>query len=251
MTHAKQLQQNFSRAAQRYDQHALLQKRQVQRVFASAAQHFPDKATVLDIGCGTGFFAETAQAKDWRVIGLDYAFAMAQQAALRTRFALQGNALGLPLADASCDGVVSSLCMQWLDDKPAMLAEIRRVLKPGGVAVITTLGDRTLHELREAAAESELPLGILAMLGYPAYRAMARESGMQLIASQRTIEIEHYPSVEALFGSMRSIGAGNAGERRFVAPSRFSRLIQQYEALYGTARGIPASWEPILMVLRK
>jgi malonyl-CoA O-methyltransferase len=250
----RRMQQNFSRAAAQYDAHAWLQQQQVDRVLTGALQFFPPAACLLDIGCGTGQFALIARQPrpNWQITGLDFAFNMAAQAAARCA-AMQADATRLPIAGASMDGVISSLCMQWVNDKPAMLAEIRRVLKPGGIAVITTLGRDTLKELREAAAHAALPLGLLPMRSFDDYRDMAADSGMQLLACQHMLESHHYPSVEALLESMRIIGAGNAQQertRQFMAPGRFAQMTRHYAAAYGSAQGIVATWEPILMVLK-
>lgn len=250
----KRMQENFSRAAAQYDAHAWLQQQQVDRVLTGALKFFPETGAILDIGCGTGQFAVLARQPrpDWRITGIDLAWDMAKQAAPRCTV-MQGDATALPVADGSYDGVVSSLCIQWVNDKPAMFSEIRRVLKPGGMAVIATLGHDTLKELRLSAAQSHLPLGLLEMQSYETYCTMAKASGLQLVGCQHMHETHHYPSVEALFTSMRQIGAGNAQMERghqFVAPSKFARMIQQYEANYGSTRGIPATWEPILMVLK-
>ncbi len=250
---AKRLQNNFGRAAADYDAHAWLQRQQVERVLLSARQYFPNNAAILDVGCGTGYFAELAKSEhpDWRITGLDYAYGMTAHARTRCDAVLQADATHLPIADAALDGLVSSLCLQWISDQPQMLREMGRTLKPGATAILTTLGDRTLGELHAASAQSGVALGLLPMHSFAHYRALAMESGMQLVACQRTMATQHYPNVEALLESMRVIGAGNAGGKQFVGPKAFARLIQQYEASFGTARGIPATWEPILMILKR
>lgn len=247
---AKTLQANFGRAAASYDAHATIQRAQVTRVFATARAHFAPSARVVDIGCGTGLFAEQAThaALGWSITGLDFAFPMAQQA--RTRCAaLQADAARLPIADASVEGVVSSLCLQWVGDKPRAFAEIHRILKPGGVAVVATLGAATLQELHAAALASGVPLGLLPMVPAETYRDMAAQSGLAVRQLEHAREQHHYPSVEALLDSIRVIGAGNAGEKRAIGPRKFARFVQAYAQNHGN--GIVATWEPVLMLLEK
>ena len=254
MMQTRRIQQNFSRAAASYDAHAKFQQQQARRVYNAAMQVMPELASIADIGCGTGEFARIAAAArpGWRITGIDFAQAMARQAAARCAYTLVANATALPLADASIDGAVSSLCMQWVEDKAAMLAEIRRVLRPDGVAVLITLADRTLWELRQAGVAAGINLSILPMLPVEDYRMLADASGMQLLGFQQTVELDTYPSVEALLGSIRAIGAGSAeGARGHITPRKFARMIQHYEAAHGSARGITASWQPVLMILRK
>ncbi len=52
-------------------------------------------------------------------------------------------------ADGSVDVLFSNLCLQWVEDLPAVFAGFRRVLKPGGLLLVSTFGPDTLHELRE------------------------------------------------------------------------------------------------------
>ena len=65
-------------------------------------------------------------------------------------------------ADAALDLVVSALALQFVNDLPGVLVQIRRALKPDGLFLAALLGGETLTELREAfaAAESEIEGGV-------------------------------------------------------------------------------------------
>ena len=49
----------------------------------------------------------------------------------------------------------SNLCLQWVEDLPAVFAGFRRVLKPGGLLLVSTFGPDTLFELRGAFAQAD------------------------------------------------------------------------------------------------
>ena len=68
----------------------------------------------------------------------------------------------LPFADASLDLVVSALALQFVNDLPGTLIQIRRALKPDGLLLAAMIGGDSLNELREffAEAESEIEGGI-------------------------------------------------------------------------------------------
>ena len=97
---------------------------------------------VVDIGSGPGLLAsELAEAVglDGAVTGVDPSESMLRLAAARrpaegaAPLELRaGDALALPLADASVDVAVSTQVYEYVDDMPAALAEARRVLRPGG-----------------------------------------------------------------------------------------------------------------------
>ena len=117
---------------------------------------------VLDVGCGTGYLLARLQARcpDSDLVGLDLTPAMLDQAAARLGAAatlLCGSGDALPLPDASVDTVVSANVVHFFERPHAALAEMARVLRPGGRLVITDwcddylacrVLDRTLRLLR-------------------------------------------------------------------------------------------------------
>lgn len=88
--------------------------------------------SVLDIGCGTGWFTRRAEAVAMRVVGLDIEPASLQLArrksACRTEY-LQGDATALPFPDASFDKVMSITALCFVPDWPRAIAEIVRVTR--------------------------------------------------------------------------------------------------------------------------
>ncbi|MFD9706137.1 class I SAM-dependent methyltransferase [Lentzea sp. NPDC059081] len=113
---------------------------------------------VLDVGCGTGNLLRAAGRSGAGLTGVDPDLKLLARAERRLRRAGvkarldRGYAQELPYPDASFDRVFSSLMLHHLDgpSKGEMLAEVRRVLKPGGVFV---LADMAHHgHAREAIA---------------------------------------------------------------------------------------------------
>ena len=99
-------------------------------------------ATALDIGCGAGMdllLAARRVGAQGRAIGVDMTPEMRQQAragAVQCGFmhveVREGDATALPVDDESVDVVISNGVLNLVPDKQAAIAEIRRVLKPGG-----------------------------------------------------------------------------------------------------------------------
>ena len=112
---------------------------------------------VLDLGCATGAGSKQMlrRFRGSRIISLDASFAMLQQAKrkrplLTKSSALQGDASLIPLKDGSVDLVIANMLLPWIDDLPACLAEIARVLRKDGVFAFATFGPDSLSEIREA-----------------------------------------------------------------------------------------------------
>lgn len=243
MIHSQQVAQNFSRASEQYDRHATLQAAWRGVVLEEARARFPASSRVLDVGCGTGAFAAAAPA-GWQVQGVDLAEGMC-----RLSHAIQANAQALPLADGCMDGIVSSLCLQWVDDTAAALREMLRVTRPGGHAILMTLGARTLQELRHFHAWRLLPMHPLAH-----YVAAAEAAGWQVMAAQASVQVYAYANLATLLRSFRDIGAQAAFAERAkpLSPSHYQQLSLAYAVQFPHPEGgVAASWEPLLLVLRK
>ena len=109
-----------------------------------------ERPLLLDVGCGTGSFLSSLTGFDR--LGLDY-FQSALQFH-RTRGAwplVQGSATSLPLADGSVDVVTVLDVLEHLPDDAAAVAEIRRVLAPGGLCLATVPAFQALWSTHDVA----------------------------------------------------------------------------------------------------
>src|SRR4029078_7874839 len=91
-------------------------------------------AAVLDACCGTGDLAIAAERAGGRVTGLDFSEQMLVRARAKSDGVewVLGDVTALPFDDESCDAVTLGLCIRNVPDLDAGLAELSRVLRPGG-----------------------------------------------------------------------------------------------------------------------
>jgi demethylmenaquinone methyltransferase/2-methoxy-6-polyprenyl-1,4-benzoquinol methylase len=89
---------------------------------------------VLDACCGTGDLAVASLREGGRVTGIDFSERMLERANAKSDAIewVQGDALALPLDDGSFDAATVGFGVRNLDDLERGLAELRRVLRPGG-----------------------------------------------------------------------------------------------------------------------
>jgi SAM-dependent methyltransferase len=116
--------------------------------------------TLVDLGCGSGYWLPGYAAQAGAVIGIEPDPALLPLAAARDPRVrvLPGSAEHLPLGDASVDVVHARFAYFWPPGCAAGLAEVLRVLKPGGTLVVVDNDQRAgeFAELLRAAANTAL-----------------------------------------------------------------------------------------------
>jgi SAM-dependent methyltransferase len=141
----------------------------------------------------------------------------------------------LPFADGSLDLVTSALALQFVNDLPGTLIQIRRALRPDGLLVAALVGGESLTELREAfaAAESEIEGGVsprvapfvdLRDLG-----GLLQRAGFALPVVDSDRLLVRYDSVFALMRDLRRMGATNVLAERRRTPLRRATLARMAE----------------------
>jgi SAM-dependent methyltransferase len=120
--------------------------------YAVACSLAPGK-TVLDIACGEGYGTNLLAGKAQHVIGVDLSQRTVEHARTtyqRQNLAFQvGACASIPLESASVDLVVSFETLEHHNEHQAMFAEIRRVLRPGGILLISTPDRSAYSEERD------------------------------------------------------------------------------------------------------
>ncbi len=100
----------------------------------------PPRSRVLDVACGTGDLCNLLHRSHMRAVGIDLSAGML--AAARTTAPLvQGNALAMPLASGSLDGIVSGFGLRNVTDLHRLFFEIARVVRPGGRVVLLEVAE--------------------------------------------------------------------------------------------------------------
>ncbi len=106
------------------------------------AQEYAKDKEVLDIACGEGFGSALLAKTARRVVGIDIAAEAVRHAAFSYRIDnvrfQQGSCSKIPLDSNSIDLVVSFETIEHHDEHKAMMVEIKRVLRPGGVLIISS-----------------------------------------------------------------------------------------------------------------
>lgn len=161
----------------------------------------------------------------------------------------------LPFANASLDLVVSALALQFVNDLPGTLIQIRRALKPDGLLLAALVGGESLAELREAIAAAEIeieggvsphiaPFADVRELG-----ALLQRAGFALPVVDSERLVVRYDSISALIRDLRHMGATNILNERRRKPLKratVQRMADVYRERFADEDGrVRASFEII------
>ncbi len=249
----------FSQAATTYDTFSHVQKHIAQRVIHAAAS-LPGKGfsgkEVLDLGAGTGSLSHALIQQGACLTALDIAEGMLKQAVTSSRIqtGVVADAESLPFAQASFDGIVSSLAVQWCNDINRLFAECYRVLKPGGQAIIATLGPGTLHELKQAWLAVDAYVHVNGFASRASLCQAIEQSGLVIDQIQQAPEVFTYPKMMPILKELKGIGAHNshdAAPKGLMTSSKLKALESAYRLSQPEQEGFSVTYDVLLLSLSK
>jgi len=248
----RETRRSFNRAATSYDQHAVLQQEVQERTLQKLDPIRIAPQRVLDLGCGTGAGVQQLKKRFGKaqVVGGDFAEQMVRLARGRRRWwqkrpYLVMDAHQLPLADDTVDLIYSSLVLQWSVDLDRVLAECRRVLRPGGLLLFSSLGPDTLYEMRQASAQVDGNSRVNGFFDmHDVGDAMVRSGFESPVLDIDKITMT-YETLRELARDLKGIGAHNVTQGRLrgmTSRQRWEQLEQAYEKFRRDGR-LPATYE--------
>jgi SAM-dependent methyltransferase len=152
-----------------------------------------------------------------------------------TRVDLVSDSETLPLRPASLDLAVSALALQFVNDLPGVLAQIRRALRPDGLLLAALIGGDTLTELRQsfAAAEAECEGGVSPRVAPFAdlrdIGGLLQRAGLALPVTDVDRVVVRYDNAFVLMNDLRRMGATNILSERRRTPTRVATMMRMAE----------------------
>lgn len=249
----------FDRAADDYEQFAVLQNEVCKRLLEKLEFVKIKPELILDAGTGTGSAIPTlfAQYKKAQLVALDLSENMLQKSSrhggiFRSPHLVCADIESLPFADNSFDLVFSSLSMQWCNDLNAALLEAKRVLKPGGLFVFSTFGPDTLKELRHSWSKVDDAQHVNQFIDMHDIGDALLQDGFAEPVMEAEILTVTYDSVDEIMHDLKAIGAsvtaGKTQQASAVKGLGGKAMLQTVRQAYEQFRQenlLPASYEII------
>ncbi|MDT0594639.1 methyltransferase domain-containing protein [Glaciecola petra] len=244
----KAIAQRFDRAAHQYDQYSGLQKQVAKRALTLFKMNAKSNAfdVCIDLGCGTADATNELSHYARVTFGIDISSKMLLQAKskhLKVQSAnstLQNPMLGseklpsqmlpeeplhfinadaenLPFKCATIDAFYSSMALQWCNEPKQIMQEIKRLMKPNGIAVLAILIDGSFSFLNQAWRGINRPSRLNQFHSRSTWLHAAQLAGL---ATQDTTDIfntEHRNIIDML-GSIKRVGANHKNSAKNNLP---------------------------------
>lgn len=170
-------------------------------------------SSVIDLACGTGDFCRDLEAGGLHPLGFDLSWGMLDNARTTAQLA-QGDALRLPLRDASVDGATCGFALRNFVELEPFFAELARVVRPGG---------------RIALLDVAEPPNPILKAGYNVYfgKVVPKIGGLlsdKAAYSYLPRSLAYLPEPDAMMASLRSVGFDDA-ERNLLSGGITQLLI--------------------------
>ncbi|EPS30196.1 hypothetical protein PDE_05146 [Penicillium oxalicum 114-2] len=165
----------------------------------------------------------------------------------------------LPYEPNSFDAVLSSLSIHWINDLPALLEQVNKILKPDSPFIAAMFGGDTLFELRGSLqlADMERRGGvsphISPLVDVRDVGNLLNRAGFKMLTVDVEDIVVEFPDSFALMQDLQAMGESNAILQREAGPMSRDVLLANeaiYRAMYKEedARGIPATFRMIYMI---
>ena len=241
---------SFSQAAKSYDAAAFFQRIAGERLFERLDFFKLEPKNIIDLGCGTGVFTRELSGRfsQANVTGVDIAEGMIQwcQQQSSSEDYICADAINLPFEDNSQDLIFSNLAIQWVEDLPALFAELNRVLKPEGLLLFTTLGPDTLKELKQSFAAVDQQQHVNDFIDmHNVGDAMLQAQLLDPVVDAEPVIISYDKAIE-LMRDLKDIGAHNVDNRRdngLMSPKKLRAVEKAYAEFKLDDGQLPATYE--------
>lgn len=240
---------NFSNKARDYNELALLQQHTAKQLCKLASPYLSEKDIIFDVGAGTGFIAKTLKYKT--AFAIDLAFNMCKHTHKLGISTINGDVEMLPFKTASCNAILTSLTLQWVNNLETALKECNNILSSNGIIAFSIVADGAFHELHTSLTKTGHANRIFNFKPSPEITQLMEKAGFEVLKEHQEQEIKYITHCTELIRELKAIGANASKNTFYPGKEFFVKLNNCYTENFGTEKGLPVSWKINYLIARK
>lgn len=246
-----EIKQAFNRAAKTYDKAAIFQHEIAQRLVERLELMRVQPQRILDLGCRTTYSSQLLKElyPKAKIISVDSAEQMLFTAAEKTsKHFVCSEPESLAFASQSFDLIFSNLHLHWCSDLAQVVAEMRRLLKPKGLLLFSTVGPDTFKELRESWAAVDALPHVHLFHDMHNIGDLLLHAGFVDPVMDAEYLILHYQHLHSFLADIKALGVSNKLQTRqktLMGKAHFQSFLDHYETLRTAEGKLPVTYEVI------
>lgn len=252
----REIAQSFSNAVAHYDSLAVFQHAVGDKLMACLPEGNVNR--VLDLGAGTGYFSAALRQRypTADIVEVDISSAMLASCQSRAvnNFQVQADIESLSFRPQSFDSIYSNLSIQWCHNLDKVFQNVADSLVEGGTAVLSTLVDGSLFELKKAWASVDDEVHVNVFENELSLKTSCEKSGLRLQHWLVEDDVQTFSTMRDLVRSVKDIGAHNMHPDRpkgLMGKNKYHQFIETYNTLRTKDNKLPLTYRVLYMVLKK
>ena len=201
----QRLKANFNKAASSYLDHAIIQQKPALFLIDKFRQYHTS-GRVLDLGSGPGTFMHGKYLLPENLVSVDLSLNMLKQGMCNHNDLVCADVVNLPFVNLAYSTIISSLMLQWLNDKNKAFVELGRIIKSGGYLLFTTLINPSLWQLELAYKQIDSDAHIRHFCHEDEYLQLCTNNGFEVLESVIWSDDYEFASMLELFRHFRLTG---------------------------------------------
>jgi malonyl-CoA O-methyltransferase len=264
MKNKKHIAEHFSRAANTYDQAALVQSYSNNKLSDLLDQYtsLDNNDHWIDLGCGTGDSSHSLMNRGvTNITGVDLSTKMIKKYQQKMNVlkpcgtvieGIVADAEYLPFTSQSCSGIMSNLMVQWCENLDLLWQELHRVLIDDKPLIFSTLGPKTMHELKSVWRSIDDYTHVNQFISFE-YLLESLLPYFDIVEYHHDVYIQYFDNTTDLLRNLKEIGATNINKGRPLGLGGRTKL-REFNARYQNLRtpsGLPNSYEFAWIMAKK
>jgi len=248
---AEIIRKRFSRQFSSYDDYAVVQRLMAEKLVGQIpVDGVPCNASVLEVGCGTGFVTQRL-AKRIQIgsyVGIDI-IAEAEQTVLRVfedmcnaRF-FQIDAADIGTLSVTPDLFVSGATIQWIADLHSFFQQLSEMMPAGGIVAFSTFGADNFREIRAVEGIALQYLGL-------DRTASLLSANFDVLHAEETTEVLYFPSGYAVLKHIQQSGVNSVVAKRWTRKN-LSEFEHAYAQQFACPQGLSLTYNPQYFIAKK